>query len=395
MFDEDVFFIEQTLELAAKGWGGVRPNPMVGAVVVRSGSVVSTGYHRVYRGPHAEGIALDLAGHLSKGATLYCSLEPCCYRAPEKHQPPCTERIISAGISRVVICQIDPNPKVSGRGIAALRAAGISVDIVGDQAAAWRLNDAFNTAATLQRPFVHLKMAQSIDGRIATAAGESRWITGPESRCEAHRLRAGRDAVLVGVGTANADDPRLTVRLHDRNGDSVGNTSDRQPVPVVIDPALRINPRSYLTTNRPREVVIVAAKSASAARRKELEGRGVRILEAARGDDGIPVDQLLALLWSLGIRSVLVEGGARVHGYFLRSGIYDRVTVFVAPRFIGASGIAAVDSLDIYELSESLNLEHVSSRLLGADLMVEGYRPGWLAETAEKIEETLHVHRVG
>jgi diaminohydroxyphosphoribosylaminopyrimidine deaminase / 5-amino-6-(5-phosphoribosylamino)uracil reductase len=401
--DRDREYAREVVSLAKSGWGGAAPNPMVGAVVVRDGRVVGRGFHAEYGGPHAESAALDAAGDAGRGATLFCSLEPCCYRAPEKHQPPCTERIIAAGVSRVVVNQIDPNPRVSGRGIEILRDAGIDVELIENDDSAWRLNDAFNTAVTLGRPFVHLKMAQSLDGRIATAAGESMWITGEAAREEAHRLRQGRDAVLVGVGTANADNPKLTVRLPGRRGIGLGPgpgpSGGRQPVPVVIDPTLRIDLASHLATDRAAELVVVADTRAPEEKRRNLEARGVRVLSIPRGDDGIPVGALLEGLWELGIRSVLVEGGSRVHGYFLRSGIFDRVTLFVSPRFLGAAGTPTTDSLDVEELDQAPPLEQVSVTPLGEDMMVDGYRAGWLEETRQETEqrakEVRHVHRVG
>ncbi len=396
--NKDRGYAREVISLARNGWGGAAPNPMVGALVVRDGRVVGRGFHAEYGGPHAESVALDDAGDAGRGATLFCSLEPCCYRAPEKHQPPCTDRIIAAGVSRVVINQIDPNPRVSGRGIEILREAGIEVELIENDDSAWRLNDAFNTAVTLGRPFVHLKMAQSLDGRIATASGESMWITGEAARAEAHRLRQGRDAVLVGVGTVWADNPRLNVRLPGHPGPAPGAAAGRQPAPVVVDPTLRMDPASRLATERAEELIVVADTRAPEEKRRKLEARGIRVLSIPRGDDGIPVEALLDGLWELGIRSILVEGGSRVHGYFLRSGMYDRVTLFVSPRFLGASGTPTTDSLDIEELVHAPPLEQVSVAHLEEDIVVDGYRAGWLEGTRRKAEprakEVHHVHRV-
>ncbi len=392
--ESDRRFAAEALNLARSGWGRASPNPMVGAIVVRDGRVVGRGYHAEYGGPHAESAALDVAGDAGRGSTLYCSLEPCCYQAPEKHQPPCTGRIIAAGVSRVVINQIDPNPRVSGRGVKILRSAGIDVDLLGDQEPAWVLNDAFNTAVTLRRPFVHLKMAQSLDGRIATAGGESRWITGETARSRGHVLRRGRDAVLIGVGTANADDPSLTVRLAAEGGN---------PLPVVVDPSLRISLHSFLVTHRASELILLADAEASCVRRSRLEAQGVRVRVAQRGDDGLPVLTILNSLWKEGIRSVLVEGGSRVHGYFLRSGLFDRVSLFVSPRFIGAAGTPTVDCLNVETLSDAIGLERVSLDSAGEDVVVDGYRRGWLAETQSatqletqmvETQEAARVHRI-
>lgn len=205
-------FLAETIPLAELGRGSVAPNPMVGALVVRDGCVIGTGYHHRYGGRHAEAVALDNAGEAAHGATLYCNLEPCSFTADDKHQPPCTRRIIEAGVDTVVIGQLDPNPRVRGDGVRRLEAAGISVIVERNDHPFRRFNDVFNTVMTERRPFVHLKTAMSLDGRIATADGTSKWITDEAARREVHALRAERDAVLVGVGTVLADDPLLTVR---------------------------------------------------------------------------------------------------------------------------------------------------------------------------------------
>ena len=209
---DDRHMLARALDLAARGGAAVAPNPRVGAVITRDDEIVAEGYHAAYGGPHAEAVALERAGSRARGTTLYCNLEPCSYSAPDKHNGACTDLIIAAGVARVVVGQLDPNPRVRGGGVAALRAAGVEVDTPDDFDDVWYENAAFNTTAALARPFVTLKLAQSLDGKIATATGDSKWITDEEARAEVHALRARHDAVLVGVGTAVADDPRLTVR---------------------------------------------------------------------------------------------------------------------------------------------------------------------------------------
>ncbi|MDA3951531.1 MAG: bifunctional diaminohydroxyphosphoribosylaminopyrimidine deaminase/5-amino-6-(5-phosphoribosylamino)uracil reductase RibD, partial [Spirochaeta sp.] len=274
-------FLAETIPLAEQGRGSVAPNPMVGALVVKDGSVIATGYHHRYGGRHAEAVALDNAAEAAQGATLYCNLEPCSFTATDKHQPPCTRRIIEAGVDTVVIGQLDPNPRVRGDGVRQLEAAGISVIVEHDDHAFRRFNDVFNTVMTERRPFVHLKTAMSLDGRIATADGTSKWITDDAARTEVHALRAERDAVLVGIGTVRADDPLLTVR---------GVGAD-QPVPVVLDTHLRTPLDSQLVRRRGHELIVVAVEPAEhvhtgahpspdefARRREQLEAHGVTVL---------------------------------------------------------------------------------------------------------------------
>ncbi len=242
--NKDSYYLDRALKLAAGGRGKTAPNPMVGAVLVKNGLILSEAYHRLHGGLHAEAEALQAAGPFARGADLYCNLEPCSYRSPEKHQGPCTEKIIAADIRHVHIGQLDPNPKIRGRGLRALEAAGIRVSVADYQEPFWYFNDAFNTWMALSRPFVHLKCAMSLDGRIAAAGGDSRWISDQAARREAHRFRAERDAVAVGIGTVLADNPELTTRLVD----------GKSPRPLVFDSSLKIPPASRLVCERGGEL---------------------------------------------------------------------------------------------------------------------------------------------
>jgi len=413
--------LEGTLALAARGRGTVSPNPMVGAFVVRNDLVVGRGYHGRYGGPHAEAVALDEAGETARDATLYCNLEPCSFTAPDKHQPPCTRRIIEAGVRRVVIGQLDPNPRVSGRGVEELRRHGIEVVIAGDGTEFWRFNDAFNTWMALRRPFVHLKTAMSLDGRVATATGESRWITGTDARARGHRFRSERDAIGVGIGTVLADDPMLTNRY--------GSGDD--PRPVVFDTHLRIPLTSALVERRGEELVVICSdqgtkpgvgpmppgplwqgterpdegSSSLEARARALQERGVTIVPVAFDPVGrLDLIEAITRLGQLRITSILIEGGPTLTTSFLRTGLYDRISAFVAPVLIG-TGRDAIGDIGVTDLAEAIDLEGVRWERVGDDQLLEGYRPGWLAEVTAipgaadcgeaPTEEVHDVHRAG
>lgn len=418
--------LQRTLELARRGAGHVAPNPEVGAVIVADGVIIAEGHHHVYGGLHAEADALRKAGDRARGATLYCNLEPCSFHKPGKHQPACTGRIIEAGVARVVVGQLDPNPNVRGAGIRSLRAAGIEVALSADAERFWRHNRIFNTRMALGRPYVHLKFAASLDGRIATRTGESRWITSSAARDDGHRLRASCDAVAVGIGTVLADDPRLTVRCGDRGEsdarqryDTVGarpvagsptgeplvaGGPPRQPRAVVFDSRLRTPLESALVRERPGEVTILAAEPTKgeapgfSTRRRALEAAGVRVVvpPGPRVDPG----EALAALAREGIGSVLVEGGPRLITSFLASRLWDGITAYVAPLIIG-DGRNAVGDLAVTRLDEALQLEGICWRSAGSDAVLEGMRKGWLEEVMSTVpaefdlKEERDVYRAG
>lgn len=420
-------FLAETIPLAEEGRGSVAPNPMVGALVVKDGTVVATGYHQRYGDRHAEAVALDNAGKTAQGATLYCNLEPCSFTADDKHQPPCTRRIIEAGVDTVVIGQLDPNPRVRGDGVRQLEEAGISVLVERNDEPFRRFNDVFNTVMTARRPFVHLKTAISLDGRIATADGTSRWITDDAARAEVHALRAERDAVLVGVGTVLTDDPLLTVRVGPVRAPSAGTLEKpgamdtpaahakrdaTQPIPIVLDTHLRTPVDAQLVRRRGHELIIIAAErttnsadapaatSEFARRRAQLEKCGVTVLTTpADQPTAVDLPAALQLLFSRGIRSILVEGGAAVTTAFLRSGLYDRLTTYIAPIIIG-SGIEAVGDLGTPTPTAAPRLTAVSWHTIGDQQVCNGYHPDWFQRTAvapvapvDPVKEETHVHR--
>ena len=362
----DESIMGRVLALAARGRGTTRPNPLVGAVIVRGGRVVAEGFHRRAGGPHAELIALaQLPEGGARGATLYVNLEPCCHTG---RTGPCTEAILAAGVARVVVGCLDPNPLVDGRGVARLRRAGVRVDVGCLEPESRALNRAFATWVRERRALVTLKAAATMDGFIAPAEGarsRSRrapvWITGPEARRAAHELRAARDAVLVGSGTVLADDPRLTVRLgRDR---PVG----AQPVRVVLDGRLRTPARAQVLS-RAAPTIIFTRRGAPAARQRALRAAGAEVVELAAVRGRLPLRDVLHALAARDIQSVLVEGGSAVHGSFVDAGLVDEVVLFVAPRLMGGGvPVAAGRGLGILR---SLRLGALTARPVGPDLML-------------------------
>ena len=327
--------LERAIGLAEQGWGRVQPNPMVGAVVAdEAGTVLGEGFHAVYGGPHAEVVALEAAGAAARGAILYVSLEPCSHYG---RTPPCTDAILRAGVKRVVFGASDPNPVAAG-GAAVLRNAGI--EIIGPVAteAVRRQNAIFFHSHEQQRPFVTLKLACSLDGRIAATRGQRTLITGSAAQAETHRLRAGYDAVLVGSGTIEADNPLLTVR---------GAIEPvRPPIRVVLDSDARLAIDSALvTTADAAPVWLFHAAEAPAQRTERLSRLGVRVFAAPRGGGGVDIGVVLDTLWNQGVRSVFSEGGARVAGSLGRAGRIDRFHLFLAPRLLGPDAVNAFDSL--------------------------------------------------
>ncbi|WP_457600594.1 bifunctional diaminohydroxyphosphoribosylaminopyrimidine deaminase/5-amino-6-(5-phosphoribosylamino)uracil reductase RibD, partial [Hydrogenivirga sp.] len=311
-------FMSLALSLAKRRKGLTHPNPTVGCVVVKNGSVVGSGYHEGAGYPHAEVVALEQAGESARGATLYVTLEPCTHFG---RTPPCTDAILRAGVRRVVVATLDPNPLVSGKGVQKLRDAGMSVEVGVLEEEARELNEDFFTYITEKRPYVTLKLAQTIDGKIATPSGDSKWITSLASRRFAHRLRAEAGAVLVGINTVLRDDPSLTVRHI---------PFPKQPLRVVIDPELEIPLGSKIVSDGEAQTLVVFSRR-DPAKEGELMERGVQLLQM----DSIELRELLEELARREIVHILVEGGAYTVGEFLKEGLWDRLVVFQAPRLLG------------------------------------------------------------
>ncbi|MDA8139402.1 MAG: bifunctional diaminohydroxyphosphoribosylaminopyrimidine deaminase/5-amino-6-(5-phosphoribosylamino)uracil reductase RibD [Desulfobacteraceae bacterium] len=362
---DDHAYMAMALELAAKGAGRVSPNPMVGAVVVRDGQVVGQGYHQAVGGPHAEVHALDAAGDLAVGATLYVTLEPCNHTG---RTPPCTGRIITSGIQRVVSAMADPNPDVQGGGHAFLQAHGIEVVCGVMEAEARRLNEIFIKFCQTKRPFVVLKMAATLDGRIATRSGDARWVTGEAAREQVHWLRQHMDAILVGVGTVKADDPKLTTRLADGPG--------ADPIRLVLDTKASMPKRAQMLSQQSSApTYVICGAEASDVDRRRLTAAGAKILEAPLKKGRIDLTLLMPLLGKMGITSILIEGGANVAASALAADIVDKIVFFYAPKLLGGDdGIPMCRGVGPFKMAEALPLRDVTVAMVGEDIMVQGYR---------------------
>ncbi|MEZ4408346.1 MAG: bifunctional diaminohydroxyphosphoribosylaminopyrimidine deaminase/5-amino-6-(5-phosphoribosylamino)uracil reductase RibD [Polyangiales bacterium] len=355
--------------LDAARLGAPSPNPHVGAAVVRDGAVVSVGHHQAAGHDHAEVAALRALGDDARGATVFVTLEPCNHHG---RTPPCTEALIRAGVSRVVFAVADPNPHVTGHGRRALEAAGVTVVHGFDgelQREAERLLAPWSVFITRGRAHVTLKAAMSLDGRIATRTGESRWITGPAARADVHALRARCDAVVVGAGTARADDPMLTVRHVE---------TARQPTRVVLATGLDL-PHTLTMVRTAREVptwVVYGEGLGDPAQRRRLEDAGVLLLPVATEGSGdtrrLSLRATFAALAARGVVSALVEGGGEVHGGIVDAGLVDRAVLYVAPMILGGGGAAAVGGVGVERLTDALRLRDLRAERVGDDLRIEG-----------------------
>jgi diaminohydroxyphosphoribosylaminopyrimidine deaminase/5-amino-6-(5-phosphoribosylamino)uracil reductase len=363
MEDVDERYMRMALRLAEKARGRTSPNPMVGAVVVKNGRVVASGWHRKAGEPHAEALALAKARKAAKGATLYVTLEPCSHT--NKRTPPCSPLVVASGVKRVVIAMRDPNPQVAGGGIRTIRKAGIEVTTGVLEVEARKLNEAYVKYITTGLPFVTLKIAQTLDGRIATSRGESKWITGADARKEGHRLRDIHDAIMVGINTVLKDDPSLTTRI----------PGGRDPVRVIVDSKLRTPAMARVLTQRSTAATYIAClMGAPKDRFHRLLDAGAEIL-IARGVGGrVDLPALMSMLTTFGVTSVLLEGGAEVNAAALKSGIVDKVVLFIAPTLMtGKDSLCSVGGMSPQKLAQSVQLRDIILRQVGRDIMVEGY----------------------
>jgi diaminohydroxyphosphoribosylaminopyrimidine deaminase/5-amino-6-(5-phosphoribosylamino)uracil reductase len=363
----DEQFMQEALALAAQARGRTSPNPMVGSIVVKDGRIVGRGYHVKAGAPHGEVVALEDAGEQAKGATLYITLEPCCHYGGGKRTPPCTRAIIAAGIRRVVAAMRDPNPLVSGQGVEELRQAGIVVELSVLETEAAALNEVFIKYITTKRPFVLLKVAASLDGKIATVTGESRWITNERSRLLVHQLRDQVDAVMVGINTVLRDDPLLTTRLPGGGG--------RDPMRIVVDTHLRIPCEArLLAASATACTVIATSPAAPSEKRLQLEAAGAKVLIVESDGPGISLGPLMDQLGAMQVTSILLEGGGELHCSALGAGIVDKVLYFLAPKLIGGrSAPMAIAGEGFARLEEAVTLERMQVRQLDGDLLIEGY----------------------
>lgn len=357
----DAFFMKQALLLARKGLGSTSPNPAVGAVIVKKGKVIARGFHKKAGAPHAEPEAFSGATGSVKGATLYVTLEPCCHTG--KKTPPCTQGIIASGVKKVVIGALDPNPKVSGRGAKALRAAGIEVITGVLEQECRAINGWYEKYIATGLPFVTLKLASTLDGKVATSTCESKWITCLESRKAVHRLRALNDAIMVGSSTVIEDDPELTTRL----------VKGKSPKRVILDSRLSVPLSSKIFNTEGGQVIIFTSDNARPSRIKAFEKKGA-VVKKARTDKKGLLD-LRAVIEELGkmeVASVLCEGGPKVAASLIRLGLADRVSLFIAPKLIGGDGLASIASLGVKRLNSAPGIENLKVSSTGCDILIEG-----------------------
>ncbi len=356
--------MRMALDLASRGAGYVSPNPMVGAVMVKAGKIVGRGYHRAVGGPHAEVNAIEDAGDKARGATLYVTLEPCNHYG---RTPPCTRKIIDAGIQKVVVAMADPNPDVGGGGNAFLQSGGIEVLCGACEAEARRLNESFIKYVHTKSPFVVLKMAATLDGRIATRMGDARWVTGPAARARVHAMRHAMDAILVGVGTVKADDPQLTTRLDEGSG--------VDPIRIVLDTHLSMpDTARMLQQASAAQTWVICGPEAAESARDRLSAQGALVMEAALKNGRIDLNLLMGRLGARGVTSLLIEGGARLAAAALKADIVDKAVFFYAPKILGGDdGIPMFSGPGPDKMSECLPLHHMELSMAGQDILVEGY----------------------
>ena len=363
--DRERSYLRLACRLARKAAGRTSPNPIVGAVLVRGGRIVGSGYHKFAGGDHAEIIALKQAGARAKGATLYITLEPCSHYG---RTPPCAEALARSGIKAVVAGMSDPNPLVAGRGFKILRRAGIEVQTGVCESECRELLEAFSKFITRRVPFVMLKLAATLDGKIAAASGDSKWISGAQSRKLVHRWRNEMDAVLVGAATVCADNPQLTCRI----------AGGRDPYRVVLDGRLSIPLTSQLLRQKNPQKTIIAtiAKTPAAkvrAKVRAIEALGAQVWRLPAREGQVAWQPLLIKLAAQGIVSVLIEGGAAVAASALKQKIVDKVAFFYAPKIIGGDGLAMIDGLAIGKMARAIEVKRLNLRKSGNDFLMTGY----------------------
>ncbi|MBP9675023.1 MAG: bifunctional diaminohydroxyphosphoribosylaminopyrimidine deaminase/5-amino-6-(5-phosphoribosylamino)uracil reductase RibD [Bacteriovoracaceae bacterium] len=361
-------WMEEALNLALQGQGHVAPNPLVGAVVVKNNKVIGRGYHQKYGGPHAEVEALENCSENPKGATLICNLEPCCHTL--KQTPPCVDLIIKLKIKMVVVACLDPNPQVCGKGIQKLREHGIEVLSGVLQKKGEKINKFFFKYIQTGLPFVTLKMAQTLDGKIASSTGDSRWITDEKARLYVHQMRSQYDAILVGAGTLKEDNPKLNVRLEDFKG--------KQPYRIVVGDVLKMNPDAEIFHDDLCTKTIIATPqnyNLSVLQEKfirSLQKRGVHLLEVEKDAWGnVSLLQMLQELGKMKITSVLVEGGSEIYTSFLRQNLCDEIITFIAPLILG-EGKNTFASLGIDKVSDAFKLNQIEIKTIGEQVVMSG-----------------------
>jgi diaminohydroxyphosphoribosylaminopyrimidine deaminase / 5-amino-6-(5-phosphoribosylamino)uracil reductase len=357
-------YMDLALSLARSAQGQTAPNPMVGAVVVKDGEIVGMGAHLKAGSPHAEVHALRMAGEKTLGATIYVTLEPCSHHG---RTPPCADALIKAGIAEVVVAALDPNPLVAGRGIEKLKAANINVLTGIREKEARQMNEVFNKFITTGKPFVTIKTAMTLDGKVATFTGSSRWITGDEARGEVHQLRHENEAILVGIGTVLEDNPKLTTRLPE---------GGRNPLRIVLDSSLRVPLEAEVVNVQEAKTWIYTTERADMQKIELLQAKGVRVI-ILTGQPSVNIEEMLAHLGQEGVSSLLVEGGSEVNGSFLQAKAADKMITYIAPKIVGGRNAPSpFGGQGVEQMNEAVPLLYREIKQVGQDFCIIGY-PDW------------------
>ncbi len=358
---DDKYWMRRALRLAEKGRGRTSPNPMVGAVLVKDGRAVGEGYHARAGEPHAEIIAMRKAGDEAREATLYVNLEPCSHYGKT---PPCAPALIEAGVKRAVVGMEDPNPLVKGKGLEILRTAGLHVKVGILEEDCQKLNEAFCKYIRTREPFVTLKVAATLDGKIATRHGESKWISGEKSRRVVHRLRNESDGILVGIGTILRDDPMLTARVK----------GGKNPLRVILDSRLKIRENAKVIEQNPEKTILATTELAPMHRVEHLQKKGVRVLVLDIAQGSINLKSLLKRLGEMEVVSLLVEGGSKVNSSFLLQGLIDKIFLFLSPKLLGGDQAPGIfGGKGVERLEDAVIFDKMKVKRVGQDLLIEGY----------------------
>ncbi len=362
MLQEHIPYMKMALDLARQGEGLTSPNPMVGALIVKEGEVIGRGFHVKAGEDHAEIIALKEAGERARGGILYITLEPCCHVGKTG---PCTEAIVKAGLRKVVVGMTDPNDLVNGKGIRELRRLGVEVEGGVCEKECQELNEFFTFWIKHQTPFVILKTASTLDGKIATFKGESKWITSEESRGMVQSLRNKVDAIIVGIGTVIADNPSLSLYQ---------NKDRMNPLRVVVDSKLRVSPRAkVLKVDEKHRTMVGTTRKSTLKKRKALERKGVEVVVVPDKRGRVSLVSLLKLLGKQGVMSVLVEGGAEVNASFLKEKLAHKIYTFMAPRILGDDALGAYANMGFSDLDQAIKIKNVRMENIGKDFLIQGY----------------------
>lgn len=365
--NDDIRYMKRALELAKKGMGRTSPNPMVGAVIVKNGEVIGEGYHRKAGTPHAEIHALNTAGQEARSSTIYVNLEPCSHYG---RTPPCADALVKAGISRAVIAMLDPNPQVCGKGLQILKDAGIETEVGILEKEALNLNEVFLKYIKSKMPFVSLKTAMTLDGKIASRTGDSRWISSSASRTYVHSLRNVYDGIMVGIGTVLADDPILNTRLD--TGDK------RDPVRIIVDGKLELPLESKIAkSSKEQKTIVFTSTISNQEKAAQLQSAGIEIIELGGDPEKLAVEKALVFLGKMGICSIMLEGGSELNAYMIEHKLLNKVYWFIAPKIIGGKNSPSpIAGQGIELMKDALCLESIDIQRIQDDILITAYT-GW------------------